>query len=79
VAGGDPGVVEVDSSVELYDPITETWSQTGSMINPRSNHTATLLLSGEVLVVGGGALACLGGVRPDHGSVASDRLAARRQ
>lgn len=38
---------------ELYDPGSNTWSTTGSLITHRAYHTATLLASGEVLVVGG--------------------------
>ncbi|NOJ91434.1 kelch-like protein [Corallococcus coralloides] len=40
---------------ELYDPVSGTWSPTGSMIEPRSpeEYTATLLLDGRVLAVGG--------------------------
>jgi N-acetylneuraminic acid mutarotase len=56
VAGG---ITEVDggstlaSTVELYDPVTNTWSSTGSLVTPRYQHTETLLGSGQVLVAGG--------------------------
>src|SRR5205809_5444457 len=40
-------------SAELFDPATGTWSETGSLNEARSNHTAMLLQNGEVLVVGG--------------------------
>ena len=40
-------------STELYDPATETWSSTGSLNTARCFHTATLLLTGRVLVAAG--------------------------
>ncbi|WP_395844402.1 Kelch repeat-containing protein [Cystobacter fuscus] len=40
-------------SAEVYDKKTGTWSSADSMSVPRGNHTATLLGSDKVLVVGG--------------------------
>ncbi|HEX8819855.1 MAG TPA: kelch repeat-containing protein, partial [Archangium sp.] len=40
-------------TAELYDPATDTWSPTGALRLRRFGHTATLLPSGKVLVVGG--------------------------
>ncbi len=58
IAGGG-GEVTFDSdsiaAAELYDPRSETWTATGSMSSARRGHTATLLLDGRVLVVGGGS------------------------
>ncbi|MFE8600190.1 Kelch repeat-containing protein [Archangium violaceum] len=50
------------ATAELYDPGTGTWSPTGPLIQGRRGHTATLLPSGKVLVVGGSGDASSGGV-----------------
>lgn len=40
------------ATAELYDPVRETFTVTGSMSTARSGHSATLLRSGNVLIVG---------------------------
>jgi hypothetical protein len=41
------------ASAEMYDPVTGSWSATGSLATARESHFAILLRSGRVLVVGG--------------------------
>ncbi|WP_437633936.1 kelch repeat-containing protein [Sorangium sp. So ce854] len=51
VAGGHE-----DRTAELYDPVSDTWTQAAPMsVVRRSRHTATLLQDGRVLVAGDGA------------------------
>ncbi|MEP7272354.1 MAG: kelch repeat-containing protein, partial [Acidobacteriota bacterium] len=42
-----------DVSAELYDQMTGARSLTGNLLRPRSSHTATLLHTGQVLVMSG--------------------------
>lgn len=49
---GPNGVVH--RSCEIYDPVTDTWSATGSLIGGRYYHSVSIIpSSGKVLVVGG--------------------------
>jgi N-acetylneuraminic acid mutarotase len=58
VTGGIGGCSEGCSgpalaSAERYSPTANTWTSAGSMLNPRYQHTASLLSNGQVLVAGG--------------------------
>jgi hypothetical protein len=52
VAGGQTSFAYL-SSAELYNPASGTWIPTNSLNTARSQHTATLLPNGKVLVAGG--------------------------
>lgn len=55
VAGGDASELLPDptATAEIYDPATQTFSNTGSMAQARASQTASVLTSGKVLVAGG--------------------------
>ena len=46
-------VVPHPTGQSLYDSATGEFSETGNMIASRSDHTATLLANGKVLIAGG--------------------------
>ena len=55
VVGGaaDSRIVDYLRTAELYDPVANTWTNTGSLVTGRELHTATMLPNGKVLVAGG--------------------------
>jgi hypothetical protein len=58
VAGGEygTGYPTTIATTELFDPVTGTFTSTGSLLAPREGHTATLLGDGKVLIAGGETL-----------------------
>ena len=54
VAGGaSPAIGAPFAFVEIYNPISNTWTSANPMNIGRRSHTATLLTNGHVLVIGG--------------------------
>jgi hypothetical protein len=63
------------ASAELYDPVANTFTSTGSMATSRANHASTLLSTGQVLVAGGVAALGNGNVGPTSTAELYDPLA----
>jgi N-acetylneuraminic acid mutarotase len=59
-----------NNSAELFDPATGNWSAVGTLNAGRSFHTASLLPSGEVMVVGGYTISPLA---PDESIESAER------
>jgi hypothetical protein len=57
VAGGvhdvAPNRAQIEASAELYDPVSGAWARTGDLNEFRSQHTATKMQDGRVLVASG--------------------------
>lgn len=57
VAGGFERTISLDriahASAEIYDLSTDTWTATGTMTQPRSDHEFVVLQDGRVMVTGG--------------------------
>jgi hypothetical protein len=49
------GTVVILASSEIYDPVSQTFTVSGSLNTARTQHTATLLPNGKVLIAGGGS------------------------
>ncbi len=54
VIGGEDPSGDPIPNVDVFDPVTETFTSLAPLAEPREFHTATLLSDGRVLVTGGG-------------------------
>jgi hypothetical protein len=53
VAGGGFDNISPIGSMELFDPLSGNWTNNGSLLAARQEHTAGLLPDGRVLLAGG--------------------------
>ena len=53
LTAGPDGHLPLLNTAEVFDPATGTFSSTGTMVQARRQHTATLLANGQVMVAGG--------------------------
>jgi len=53
IAGGGDAQKNLSSTAEVFDPVTQTFSPTGSLNQARTGAAATLLSNGKVLITGG--------------------------
>ncbi len=65
---GEPSGEAAISSALLFDPSTDTFSETGPLTSARSSHGAARLADGRVVVVGGGGADVMGPCPPQYPS-----------
>jgi hypothetical protein len=53
VIGGFTWPENTLETIEIYDPVSQTFSSSGNAVEPRLGHSATLLNDGKVLLAGG--------------------------
>ena len=52
IAGGENGGT-ISQSVEIFDPLANSFTFAGALSSPRKNHAAAVLADGRVLIIGG--------------------------